>query len=129
MVMVELVQRLVILTWGTFTQAIQVYSPPVITEGKLRMLSESTMSPPGPLHMKVGVATKLSMTDAVQVMEDTCPQRSSLTGTPVNTSGGEVSEGQGEEVKYHYYRHSNFRFFSGEKSGILSKVQKKRNFF
>ena len=88
MVMVELVQRLMILTCGTFTQAIQVYSPPVITEAKLRMLSESTMSPPGPLHMKVGVATKLSMTDAVQVMEDTCPQRSSLTGTPVNTSGG-----------------------------------------
>ena len=97
MVTVELVQRL---TCGTFTQAIQVYSPPVIIEAKLRMLSESTMSPPGPLHMKVGVATKLSMTDAVQVMEDTCPQRSSLTGTPVNTSGGGASEGK--EVKYHY---------------------------
>ena len=92
MVTVELVQRL---TCGTFTQAIQVYSPSVITEAKLRMLSESTMSPPGPLHMKVGVATKLSMTDAVQVMEDTCPQRSSLTGTPVNTSGGGASEGGG----------------------------------
>ncbi len=92
MVMVELVQRLMILTGGTFTQAIQVYSPPVITEGKLRMLSESTMSPPGPLHMKVGVTTKLSMTDAVQVMEDTCPQRGpTLTGTPVNTSGGGAS--------------------------------------
>ncbi len=122
MVMVELVQRLMILTCGTFTQAIQVYSPPVITEVKLRMLSESTMSPPGPLHMKVGVATKLSMTDAVQVMEDTCPQRSSLTGTPVNTSGGGAAEGEGGGgSKYHYYRHT-CRFFSGEKRAILSKV-------
>ena len=93
MVMVELVQRLMILTCGTFTQAIQVYSPPVITEAKLRMLSESTMSPPGPLHMKVGVATKLSMTDALQVMEDTCPQRSPLTGTLVDTTGGGASKG------------------------------------
>ncbi len=93
MVTVKLVQRLLILACGTFTQTIHVYSPPITTEVKLRMLSGSTVSPPGPLHIKVGVATKLSMTDALQVMEDTCPQRSPLTGTLVDTTGGGASKG------------------------------------
>ena len=47
--------------------------------------------------MKVGVATKLSMTVALQVMEETCPQRSPLTGTPVHTTGGGAAEGEALE--------------------------------
>ncbi len=47
--------------------------------------------------MKVGVATKLSTTDALQGMEMTGPQRYPLRGTPVHTTGGGAAEGEALE--------------------------------
>ncbi len=43
------------------------------------------------------MATKLSTTDALQVMEETGPQRYPLTGTPVHTTGGGAAEGEALE--------------------------------
>ncbi len=90
MLRLALPQRLLIPTDSTLTHTTHVYTPLISMESaaKLRVSAVTTVTPPGPTHMKEGVAARLLTTDAVQETDETCPHRPSLSGTPVNTSGG-----------------------------------------
>lgn len=98
MLTLVLPQRLSMPTDATLTHASHMYTPvDVESIARSRVLSVTTIASSGPVHMKEGVAAKLSTTEAVQVMDKTRPQRPSLSGTPIVTAG-EGAAGEGELI-------------------------------
>lgn len=78
---------------STPTHTIHMYCPLVNVEVEemSNVFSVDRVPPSGPLHVKDRGVAKSTTTEAEQVMVETRPQRFSLSGTLMTTSGGGVA--------------------------------------